>query len=43
MGGAYVHMYTKYQVSMSNPVPGEVCKDDNNDANANDDRQSMIA
>ena len=32
-------MNTKYEVSMSNPVVGEVCTDD---ANANDDRQSMI-
>ena len=22
MWGAYVHKYTKYEVSMSNPVPG---------------------
>ena len=38
-----MHMYTKYEVSMSNPVLGEVCTDDDN-ANANDtnDRQSMI-
>ena len=43
-------MYTKYEVSMYNPVPGEVCTDNANDnandddtnANANDDGQSMI-
>ena len=34
-GGA--HMYTKYEVSVSNPVPKEVCTD----ADANDG-QSMI-
>ena len=41
--GIHVHMYTKYKVSMSNPVPGEVCTDDANDDddNANDDGQSM--
>ena len=33
-----MHMYTKYEVSMSNPVAGGV----HNDANANDDGQSMI-
>ena len=31
-------MHTKYEVSMSNPLAGEVCTDaDGNDANANDD------
>ena len=37
--GTYMHIYTKYEVSMSNPVPGEVCTDDSNhnDATANDD------
>ena len=37
-------MYTKYEVSTSNPVAGEVCTDDTNadNANANDDGQSMI-
>ena len=35
--GTYVHMYTKYDISMSNNVPGEVCTDDDmDDANAND-------
>ena len=32
-GGAYVHMYTKCEVSMSNPVAGGVCTDDNANAN----------
>ena len=36
--GAYVHMYSKYEVSMSNHVPGEVCTDDAKD----DDGQSII-
>ena len=44
MGGG--HMYTKYEASMSNPVAGEACTDDDandaNNANANDDRQEMI-
>ena len=44
--GAYVHKYTKYEVSMSNPVPREVCTDNADtdaDANTNDDnRQFMI-
>ena len=33
MWGTYVHKYTKYKVSMSNPVVGEVCTDasDTND------------
>ena len=31
--GAYVHVNTKNEVSMSNPVLGEVCTDN---ANAND-------
>ena len=37
-------MYTKYKVSMYNPVPGGVCTDANttNAANSNDDGQSMI-
>ena len=39
-------MYTKYEVSMSNHVPGEVCTDDNADANDTNtdanDRQSKI-
>ena len=46
MWRTHVHMYTKYEFSMSKPVPGEVCTEDtnanNNDANANDDGQSMI-
>ena len=33
--GTCVHMCTEYEVSMSNPVPGEVCTYAN--ANANDD------
>ena len=33
--GAYVHMYAKYEVSVSNPVQGEV-------STGNDDGQSMI-
>ena len=39
-----MHMCTKYEASMSNPVAGEVCTDDanTNDTNANDDGQSMI-
>ena len=39
-----MHMTTKYEVSISNPVVGEVCTDDDdaNNTNANDDRQSMI-
>ena len=37
--GGHVNMYSKYEVSMSNLVPGEVCTDD---ANANDDGQFMI-
>ena len=43
-GETYVHMYAKYEVSMPNLVPG-VCTDDANadDANANNDRQRMIA
>ena len=48
--GTYVHKYTKYEVSMSNPVAGggvhtndnDTNNDANNDANANDDGQSMI-
>ena len=47
--GTYVHLYTKYEVSMSNHVPGVVCTDANadiddaNDAKANaNDGQSMI-
>ena len=46
--GTYVHMYTKYKVSMSNLVQGEVCTDDDANAddanadNANDDGQIMI-
>ena len=40
MWGTYVHMCTKYEVSMFNPVPGEVCTDDV-DAN-HDDGQSII-
>ena len=42
--GTYVHMYTKYEVSMSNQ--GEVCTDDDHTDNANaddaNDGQSMI-
>ena len=38
--GAHVHMYTKCEVSMSNPVPGGVCTD-NDDTDTNDG-QSMI-
>ena len=48
-GGTHVHKYTKYEVSMSNSVAGEVCTDDTkandanaNDTNANNDGQSMI-
>ena len=41
-----MHMYTKYEVSMFNPVMGGgMCTDNDtnaNDANANDDGQSMI-
>ena len=33
MWGTYVHMYTKYEVSMSNHVSGEVCTDTNSDTN----------
>ena len=29
--GIYVHKYTKYEVSMSNLVPGGVCTDANAD------------
>ena len=36
--GAYVHMHTKYEVSMSNPVVRGVGTDDVNDDNG----QSMI-
>ena len=33
MLGTQVHMYTKYEVSTSNPCQGEVCTDDDaNDA-----------
>ena len=32
MWGTYVHMYTKYKVFTSNHVPGEVCTDDNTNA-----------
>ena len=36
-------MYTKYEVSMSNPVSGGMCTDKANNANDNnDDRQFMI-
>ena len=38
--GTFVHMYTKHEVSMSNPVAGEVCTDDNY-ADANDEGQCM--
>ena len=38
MWGSYVHMYTKYEVSMSN-LQGEVCTDD---TNTNNNGQSMI-
>ena len=41
-----MHMYIKYEVSMSNPVPGEVCTDANADANeadaSDDDAQWTI-
>ena len=40
-GGAYVHMYTKYEVSMSNPVPrGGVHRCDNAHTNDDDARRS---
>ena len=44
MWRTYVHMCTKYKVSMSNHVLGQVRTDDTNDANAHDanDGQSMI-
>ena len=39
--GTYVHMCTRYEVSMSNPVAG--CTDNDDDANADtNDKQSMI-
>ena len=43
MLGTYVHMCTKYKVSMSNPVPGDMCTDDaNHNANTDaNDGQSM--
>ena len=34
--GIYVHMYTKYEVSMSNHMPGGGVQD-NDDEDANDD------
>ena len=37
--------YTKYEISMSNPVAGEVCTDDDantDDPTPNNDGQSMI-
>ena len=44
-----MHMCTKCEVSMYNPVPGGMCTDTNadtpmqdDDTDANDDRQSMI-
>ena len=37
-----MHMYSKYEVSMSNSVPGEVCTDDNTNIDANDDAQQTI-
>ena len=41
-----MHMYTNYNVSTSNSVPGEVCTDDDdanaNDNHDNDDGQCMI-
>ena len=44
--GTYVHIYTKYEVSMSNHVQGVVCTDDTDadSTNADDanDGQSMI-
>ena len=41
--GTYVHMCTKYEVSMYKPVPGGVQYDDDANANdTNDDRQFMI-
>ena len=41
MWGIYVHMYTKYEVSMSTLCQGEVCTDNNANAN-DDDAQFMI-
>ena len=38
MLGIFVHMCTKYDISMSNPVPEEVCTE-NDDANANAGRR----
>ena len=35
-------MCTKYDVSVFNPVVGEVCTNDANDNNINNDGQSMI-
>ena len=42
MWGTQLHMCTKYKVSMYNPVPGEVCTDDTNNADANNNGQLMI-
>ena len=39
--GTHVHMYTKNEVSTSNPVPGGVSTDDD-DNDTKDDGQSMI-
>ena len=40
----YMHMYTKYEVSMSTLCQGKVCTDDAkaDNTNANDDGQFMI-
>ena len=40
-GGAYMHMYTKSEVSLFKPVARRGCTDDTNDDDANG--QSMIA
>ena len=38
-----MHKYTKYEVSVSNPVAGGGCTDDDTNADdANNDGQSMI-
>ena len=38
MWGTNVHKCTKYEVSMSNPVPGGVCTDNATDTTADDTR-----
>ena len=48
MWGTYVHMYTKYEFSTYNSVPGGVCAQMpmltpmHDDADTTNDRQSMI-